>query len=143
MRIDPARLSASEQLRRSARQRRARKLIGHAIIYAVMIALAGVFMLPIFWMASTSLKLPRELMAWPPEWIPSNPQWGNYAEAFGKYPLARYMLNSAILVVANIIGALLSVPVIAYGFARFNFPFKNILFILMLSMMMVPGHIKL
>ena len=39
-------------------------------------------MLPIFWMASTSLKLPREIMAWPPEWIPSNPQWGNYAEAF-------------------------------------------------------------
>ena len=53
------------------------------------------------------------------------------------------MLNSAFLVIANIIGALLSVPVIAYGFARFNFPFKNVLFILMLSMMMVPGHIKL
>ena len=53
------------------------------------------------------------------------------------------MLNSAILVIANIVGALLSVPVIAYGFARFNFPFKNVLFILMLSMMMVPGHIKL
>ena len=99
MRIDPARLSASEQLRRSARQRRLRKLVGHTIIYAVMIGLACIFMLPIFWMASTSLKLPRELMAWPPEWIPSNPQWGNYAEAFGKYPLGRYMLNSAILVI--------------------------------------------
>ncbi len=143
MRIDASRLTASEQLRRSTRQRRARKLLGHAIVYAIMIALACVFMLPIFWMASTSLKMPRELMAWPPEWIPSNPQWGNFAEAFGKYPLARYMLNSTILVIANIVGALLSVPVIAYGFARFNFPFKNVLFILMLSMMMVPGHIKL
>ena len=150
MRIDPSllwrkttSLTATQQLRRSTLWRRVRTLVGHSIIYAFLIFLAIVFMLPIFWMASTSLKMPRELMAWPPEWIPSNPQWGNYAEAFSKYPLARYMLNSAILVIANVIGEVISVPIIAYGFARFKFPFKNVLFILMLSMMMVPGHIKL
>ncbi len=150
MRIDPSllwrkttSLTATQQLRRSTLRRRVRTLVGHSIIYAFLIFLAIVFMLPIFWMASTSLKMPRELMAWPPEWIPSNPQWGNYAEAFSKYPLARYMLNSAILVIANVIGEVISVPIIAYGFARFKFPFKNALFILMLSMMMVPGHIKL
>ncbi len=150
MRIDPSllwrkttSLTATQQLRRSTLRRRVRTLVGHSIIYAFLIFLAIVFMLPIFWMASTSLKMPRELMAWPPEWIPSNPQWGNYAEAFSKYPLARYMLNSVILVIANVIGEVISVPIIAYGFARFKFPFKNALFILMLSMMMVPGHIKL
>ena len=150
MRIDPSllwrkttSLTVTQQLRRSTLRRRVRTLVGHSIIYAFLIFLAIVFMLPIFWMASTSLKMPRELMAWPPEWIPSNPQWGNYAEAFSKYPLARYMLNSAILVIANVIGEVISVPIIAYGFARFKFPFKNALFILMLSMMMVPGHIKL
>ncbi len=143
MRIDAQSLSIQQQLRRSAARRRALRLAGHAVVYALMTFLALLFMLPIFWMASTSLKLPQEIFAWPPEWIPSSPQWGNYAEAFGKYPLARYMLNSAILVVANIIGGLISVPIIAYGFARFEFPFKHVLFLLMLSTMMVPGHIKL
>ena len=136
-------LTPAQQRRRGAARRRAKRIVLHAIVYIVMTVLAVVFLLPIFWMASTSLKLPQEIFAWPPEWIPSSPQWGNYEEAFSKYPLARYMLNSAILVVANIIGGLLSVPVIAYGFARFDFPFKNVLFLLMLSTMMVPGHIKL
>ncbi len=143
MRVDDGALSIQQQLRRSAARRRSQRLVGYALVYAVMILLALLFMLPIFWMASTSLKLPREIFAWPPEWIPSSPQWGNYAEAFGKYPLGRYMLNSAILVAANIIGGLISVPIIAYGFARFEFPFKHVLFLLMLSTMMVPGHIKL
>ncbi len=139
MRTDP---SIQRQLRHSNNWRRARKLTGYALIYAFMIVLAFIFMLPIFWMASTSLKPPQEIFAWPPEWVPSNPQWGNYAEAFAKYPLGRYMLNSAFLVIVNIIGELISVPIIAYGFARFNFPFKNALFLLMLSTMMVPAHIK-
>jgi len=143
MKTDARHLAIQQQLRRSALRKRARRIIGHTVVYALMIFLALIFMLPIFWMASTSLKLPREIFAWPPEWIPSTPQWGNYAEAFGKYPLARYMLNSAILVVANVIGGLVSVPIIAYGFARFEFPFKHVLFLLMLSTMMVPGHIKL
>ena len=143
MKADARSQSIQRQLRRSAARRRLTRFIGHAVVYALMIFLALLFMLPIFWMASTSLKLPREIFAWPPEWIPSSPQWGNYAEAFGKYPLARYMLNSGILVIANVIGGLISVPIISYGFARFDFPFKNALFLLMLSTMMVPGHIKL
>ncbi len=147
MRTDLARpelgLTPAQQRRRSAARRRAKRLIAHAFVYIVMTLLAFIFLLPIFWMVSTSLKLPQEIFAWPPDWIPANPQWGNYEEAFTKYPLARYMFNSAILVVANIVGGLVSVPVIAYGFARFDFPFKHVLFLLMLSTMMVPGHIKL
>ncbi len=143
MRTDARALDVQGQLRRSEARRRYTRWVGRALVYALMTFLALLFMLPIFWMASTSLKMPQEIFAWPPEWIPSEPQWGNYAEAFGKYPLARYMLNSAILVLANIIGGLISTPIIAYGFARFDFPGKHVLFLLMLSTMMVPGHIKL
>ncbi len=143
MRTDARALDVQGQLRRSAARRRYTRWVGRALVYSLMTFLALLFMLPIFWMASTSLKMPQEIFAWPPEWIPSEPQWGNYAEAFGKYPLARYMLNSAILVLANIIGGLISTPIIAYGFARFDFPGKHVLFLLMLSTMMVPGHIKL
>lgn len=147
MRTDGALLDSRAQAARAlyskSRERRRRmQLVRNGLIYLFMTALALIFMLPVFWMASTSLKLPQEIFAFPMEWVPSVPQWGNYAEAFGKYPLARFLLNSTFLVVVSIIGQLLSVPIIAYGFARFEFPGKNILFMLMLSTLMVPTHIK-
>lgn len=112
-------------------------------VYFFMTLLAFIFMVPLLWMLSTSLKGRAEIFAWPPDWVPADPQWGNYAEAFEKYPLARFMLNSAFLVLMNVIGELISVPIIAYGFARLRFPGKRVLFILMLAPMMIPGHVKL
>lgn len=120
-----------------------KKFIGYGGLYFFMTVLALIFMVPLLWMLSTSLKGRVEIFAWPPQWFPMEPQWQNYADAFAKYPLGRFMLNSAFLVVVNIIGELISVPIIAYGFARLRFPGKRILFILMLVPMMIPGHIKL
>jgi ABC-type glycerol-3-phosphate transport system permease component len=108
-----------------------------------MTAIALVFMIPLFWMISTSLKARWEVFAWPPQWIPETFHWENYAEAFSKYPLWRFMLNTAFLVVVNILGEMLSVPLVAYGFARLRFPGKRVLFLIMLGTMMLPGHIKL
>lgn len=133
----------SPHLAISNRRFRAKKWTGYIAAYAVMTAIAIVFMIPLLWMFSTSLKSRPEIFAWPPSWIPEQPLWGNYAEAFTKYPLGRFMLNSFILVIGCTIGELVSVPIIAFGFARLNFPFKRVLFILMLSTMMIPGQIKL
>lgn len=122
---------------------RVKKIFGYSLTYIVLTVIALVFMLPLFWMLSTSLKARQDIMAWPPTWIPSEIHLENYATAFSSYPLAQFMLNSAILVVGNMIGELISVPIIAYGFARLNFPYKRVLFILMLSTMMIPPQIKL
>ena len=126
----------------NVKRRNSRALPKNIIIYVLMTGLALLFMLPIFWMASTSLKLPTEVFAFPMEWLPSKPQWGNYEEAFNKFPLWRFMWNSTYMVVLSTIGQLVSVPLIAYGFARFEFPGKNVLFILMLATLMIPTHIK-
>lgn len=120
-----------------------RKLAGYSSAYLFMTALALVFMIPLLWMFSTSLKTRAEIFAWPPQWLPASPDWNNYAVAFESYPLLRFMLNSLFLVVMNTIGELISVPIIAFAFARLRFPAKNILFVLMLSTMMLPGQIKL
>ncbi len=122
---------------------RARQWLGHGIAYVVMTAIALVFMIPLLWMISTSLKARWEIFAWPPQWIPETIHWENYGEAFARYPLGRFMLNTAFLVIANIAGQLFAVPLVAYGFARLRFPGKNVLFFIMLGTMMMPGHIKL
>ena len=147
--MNPNELTHVQNLRqpRSARRetivRKGSRGISIFAVYAVMTALALIFMIPLLWMFSTSLKTRPEIFAWPPTWIPDAPQWVNYPDAFSKYPLARFMLNSMILVVANIVGELISVPIIAYAFARLRFPAKPVLFMLMLSPMMIPGHIRL
>jgi multiple sugar transport system permease protein len=97
----------------------------------------------LFWMISASLKSRQEILAWPPSFFPANPNWGNYATAFTKYPLGQFMLNTLFLVVANVLGYLFSVPIIAFGFARLRFPGKSVLFVLMLSTMMIPMQSKL
>ncbi|MAU12557.1 MAG: sugar ABC transporter ATP-binding protein [Anaerolineaceae bacterium] len=122
---------------------RVQRWVGTALVYVLMTTLALIFMIPLLWMLSTSLKTRPEIFAWPPEWVPAVPQWGNYADAFNSYPLGRFMANSMILVIGNTIGELVSVPLIAYAFARLRFPGKSILFVLMLSPMMIPGHIRL
>lgn len=120
-----------------------RKVAGYSLAYLLMTALALIFLIPLLWMFSTSLKTRAEIFAWPPQWLPASPDWHNYIVAFESYPLLRFMLNSAFLVAMNTIGELISVPIIAFAFARLRFPAKNILFILMLSTMMLPGQIKL
>lgn len=136
-------VDSKEQLRRSNRRTALRRLTANGVIYFIMVVLALVFMIPLLWMFTTSLKTRQEIFVWPPTWLPELPQWNNYADAFNKYPLARFMLNSAILVMINSLGEVLSVPLIAFAFARLRFPGRKILFILMLSTMMIPGQIKL
>ncbi len=132
--------SEAQAYRRSATMR---QWLGPLAAYVTMTLIAIVVMIPLFWMISTSLKERWEIFAYPPEWIPSNPQWQNYREAFTKYPLGRFMLNSGLLVVANLVGELLAVPLVAYGFARLRFPGRDFLFIVMLGTMMIPIHSRL
>lgn len=122
---------------------KAGRILGKALGYAVMTAIAFVVMIPLLWMLSTSLKQRWEIFAYPPQWIPETPYWGNYVEAFTRYPLGLFMLNSLWLVAGNLAGELFSVPLVAYGFARLRFPGRGFLFLVMLGTMMIPVHSKL
>ncbi|MEP0761203.1 MAG: carbohydrate ABC transporter permease [Chloroflexota bacterium] len=111
--------------------------------YSVLMVLAALFMIPLYWMFSTALKSPQQTFAIPPEWVPAPAQWGNFAKVFDEVPFARFYLNTLFLVFANIVGHLVSVTLVAYGFARLRFPGRNILFLVMLSTLMIPYHVTL
>ncbi len=123
--------------------KRTRMWAGRIAAYLLMSAIAVVFMVPILWMLSTALKSRWEVFAWPPQWIPTEPQWQNFSDALTKYPFGRFFLNTAFLVVLNVIGELVSVPLVAYAFARMRFPFKRTLFMVMLGTMMIPSQVKM
>ena len=111
--------------------------------YLTVLAVALLMVLPLYWMVATALKGPDQTFALPPEWVPNPVAWENFARVFEEVPFGRFILNTAFLVVMNIIGQLFAVTLVAYGFARLRFPGRSILFLLMLSTLMIPYHVTL
>ena len=112
-------------------------------VHLVLVATGFLFLLPLLWMVSTSLKSLTQQVAWPPEWIPHPFIWRNYPEAATFLPLVRYSLNSLIITVLFVVGTLLSCPLIAYAFARIRFPGRDLLFVVLIATIMLPGVVRL
>jgi multiple sugar transport system permease protein len=106
--------------------------------YAILCLSAGVYLLPLFWMLSSSLKPEWQVLANPPVWLPNPPRWENYREALTYLPFGRYAINTLIISLGAIVGHVLSCTLVAYAFARLRAPGKNFMFLLVLSTLMLP-----
>lgn len=121
----------------------ARRRTGKIITYIVLIAIAAVILMPFFWMLSTALKQEANIYQWPPQWIPKPMRWDNFIKAWNAEPFSRYFSNTIFIVILGIVAEIVSETFVAYGFARFNFPGRNIIFMLLLATMMLPFHVTL
>ena len=99
---------------------------------------ASVMVLPFLWMLSTSLKLPSEVLSWPPEFIPKHVTFENFSTVFATAPFVRFFFNSVAMATTSTVFILLTSSLAGYVFAKFEFPGKNILFLLILATAMVP-----
>ncbi len=97
--------------------------------------------MPFLWMVSTSLKSFAESMQVPPTIFPKEFKFENYLEVFEKINFAQYYLNTIIITVARTVFQLILCSLAAYAFARLRFPGKNIIFIAILSVLMVPSQV--
>ena len=111
--------------------------------YAVMIGLSCIFMIPLVWLVSSSLKEQGQVFAYPPVWIPDPVKWSNYPEALERAPLLLWLRNTSFITVMTIIGNVVTSSMVAFGFARLRFPGRNVLFVLLLSTMMLPEVVTL
>lgn len=126
-------------------RRTLRWLLTRGPLYAHILVLSVVFGFPFFWTVSTSLKTAPELGVFPPLLLPEVPQWGNYVKVFTlfRYPVGRWFINTSFLVVMSTLGTVISAMLVAYGFARFRFRGKNLLFVITLGTMMLPSQVTL
>ncbi len=136
-------LTALAASRATIRWGKIRRLISALGGYLVLIGVGVLFVTPFYWMIVTALKSESQLFALPPTWIPAPAQFQNFARVFQEVPFGRFIINSGFLVVANVIGELISTTLIAYGFARLRFPGRNVLFLILLATLMIPGQITL
>lgn len=138
-RAQPATLVAP----RVARQRPVDNVAVRVVTYVLIGAGAALVLIPFFWMISTSLKGQERLFVYPPEWLPNPPHWSNYRDAWTALPFNRFLLNTVFMTVLAMFAEVFTASIVAYGFARFRFPLRNFLFILLLSTMMLPGILTL
>jgi multiple sugar transport system permease protein len=99
---------------------------------------ATVMVLPFAYMVSTSLKPDRLTLEVPPRLLPTHPTTANYTGAWASNDFGRYFVNSLVVALATTVLTVLLASMMAFAFARFEFPGRRILFGLLLLGLMVP-----
>ncbi len=119
-------------------------MVANRVLFYVLAGVLTVFFLgPFVWTVISSLKQPSEITAYPPVFIPAVLRFDNYAAAWAKVPFLLFYANSAIVTVLAVLGQIVSATLVAYGFARFNFPMHNVLFLLVIATLIVPWEVTI
>jgi multiple sugar transport system permease protein len=121
-------------------QRRTRQAASTVFRHSLLVLLSLLFLTPFVWMVSTSLKTNEQVVEWPPRWIPNPAQPANYSGVFETVPLLTYAKNTLIVTLLSVLGAVVS---IAYGFARIQWPGREVLFIITLGTLMLPFQVTM
>ncbi len=117
------------------------RFLENSLVYLVLTIVTAIIMIPFFWMVTTSLKHQTKVFLFPPQWLPSPVVWGNYIEVFTRQPFHLYFFNSTYIAVLVTLGTCVFASLAGYAFAKISFPFKNTIFLILLSSMMIPTEV--
>ncbi|NLN66383.1 MAG: carbohydrate ABC transporter permease [Clostridiaceae bacterium] len=120
-----------------------KEVLKKGLLYIFYLTGSALMLLPFFWMISTAFKPDNQIFTVPIRWIPSPIYFKNFTKAFEVIPVIKYMFNTVIIAVLKIGGEVFVSALVAYGFARFDFKFKNVLFIILLATMMLPYEVTM
>jgi len=109
----------------------------HALLAAVAVA----FLAPFSWMIISALQDTSQISAQPSMWWPTSGRWDNFASAmtYPGFPFLRFLGNSLVYAGSVSIGTVLSCAAVGYGFACLRFPGRDLLFVITVATMMMPG----
>lgn len=111
------------------------------IVWIALFIVSFIVLLPMLWMASSSLKLSNDVFAVPIQWIPIKPRWKNYSEIFKIIPFLTFYKNTAKLTLIITFIQLLTSSLAAYGFAKLKFPGRNALFLAYIGTIAIPWQV--
>lgn len=118
-------------------------LTRNIVLYLLEIAGTVVMLFPFLWMVSNALKENVFVIEYPPQLIPDNPSVGNFVRAWTSNNFQLYFGNSAFVAITSTIFTVLFSAMVAYAFARFKFPLKELLFYIILLVLMVPDLVTI
>lgn len=112
--------------------------IGRTATYILLIALSALMLLPFVWMVSASLKLDKDVFAYPIQWIPETFQWGNYVEIWRQVPFLTFFFNTVKLTVIITLLQLFTSSFAGYAFAKLHFKGKDFVFLAYIASIAIP-----
>ena len=118
------------------------KTIGIEVIVHLILVVGAFFaVLPLFWMLSAAFKPMREIIQYPPTWIPMEPTLDNFREVFSAIPFLRFFMNSVVVSAVSVFSVLLTSSLAGYALAKFEFAGRHLIFVLVLATLMIPFQI--
>ncbi|MEL7975711.1 carbohydrate ABC transporter permease [Isoptericola sp. F-RaC21] len=118
--------------------RRARSRLTDTVVWVILAAGAIFMVAPLLWMFSTSIKTKLEVFALPPVWIPDVPQWDTYVRMWSDSFVLDGIRNSLIVSLSVTVVGTFTCALAAFALAKMRMPFKNAIFIGLLSGIMIP-----
>ncbi len=116
---------------------------GRLVAYLGVLLLVTIIGAPLLWMISGSLRTTQEIYRVPPVWIPADPRWENFRDAWLAAPFERFYLNSIITTLAGTGLELFNAVLTAYALAFLRFPKKQWVFVLLLAALMIPTQVTI
>jgi multiple sugar transport system permease protein len=113
--------------------------LGKVGIYATLLVVCGVLLFPVYWMVVTALQPQNNLRQYPPEFIPSNPQWGVFRELLASQSFGLWMWNSVLVALATMILSLSVSVLAAYALSRYRLRGGASLGLFILTSKMLPS----
>ena len=118
---------------------RAANLATRAFFLATLLAATALFVYPLIWLLSASLKPAAEVFS--SDFIGSEIRWDNYTRLFAMAPMLTWTWNSVIVSFLAASTVTISSAMVAFAFAYFRFPYRNVIFSIVLATMMLPGAV--
>lgn len=115
--------------------------INRCLLYAVLLLLTVIMLVPFAWMVSASLKLDKDVFVFPIRWIPESPRWQNYLDIWVKIPLMKFVTNTVKITLIVTFLQLLTSSFAAYAFAKLRFKYRNTLFMAYIATIAVPWQV--
>jgi ABC-type glycerol-3-phosphate transport system permease component len=123
---------------------RRERTLQQVLVYSLVVIGAAASMLPFVWTFLSSGKTISELYRYPPTWWPAQMMFvPNYIEIFQVVPFARWLYNTVVITALSLLGTVISATLVAYGFARFRIPGREVFFFVTLSTIMLPVEVTL
>ena len=120
-----------------------RHSLGQVLLFVALAVLGLLFTIPMIWAVLSALKTPQELAMFPPRVLPERPIWNNFIQVWSEVPFFSFLQNTLIVAILSVIGDILMAVLVAYGFSRFRFPGRDVLFLLVISTLLLPPEVTL
>jgi multiple sugar transport system permease protein len=109
--------------------------------HLILLPIALLMVIPLVWMAVTSLQTLNETRHYPPTLVPSSLRFKNYTDVLRDSPFTHWFMNTLLVTIASVAGNLVFCSLAGYAFARIRFFGRNMVFVLILATLMVPFQV--